>query len=503
MGGHSRGDRALRQLRIALGSRYGVRMRRGVFSMVGWLFAVEFVSGVIQGYYTPNFPDLVPYLGLAKDADTNWFEGAQLLLSAIAVPVFAKLGDRYGHKRMLLITTALTAAAGWWLAFTHDFTSFLVAWALMGFYVAWLPLEVALIFDRGRRSEAAVSTTRRAAGLLVVALEAGAIIGAVTGPQVLEGAGSIPVMLAVPAICTTLVFVAILLGVRESEPTAGRRLDTLGLVLITLVLLLVTGALAFLRMSGPGAWWVWLVLAAGLLLLVPFAIWERRRADPAIDLRVLGRPTMWPIQLTSGLFGICVLGAQLPLINYVATEPATYGFGLGLHGFSRSLIIGIYLIAMIVGAILLPSLSRWTTPRVALIIAAFLVAAGYLLLLPLHSAFAEVTVDMIIAGLGSGALVAALPASAAAAAPRGQTGVATGLTNMTKTIGGAIASAAFALVLFHGGAETEGTASSLGAYLVVWSICGGAALVSALLLFVVPKAAFSDRPAEEAVAALD
>ena len=120
------------------------------------------------------------------------------------------------------------------------------------------------------------------------------------------------------------------------------------------------------------------------------------------------------------------------------------------------------------------------------------------LLLPFHASFAEATIDMVIAGLGSGALVAALPASAAAAAPKGQTGVATGLTNMTKTIGGAIASAVFALILFHGGAETEGTASSLSAYLLVWGICGGAAIVSALLLFVVPKAAFSDRPAEEA-----
>ena len=472
-------------------------MQRGIIAMVGWLFAVEFVSGVIQGYYTPNFPDLVPYLGLAKDADTNWFEGAQLLLSAIAVPIFAKLGDRYGHKRMLLITTALTAAAAWWLAFTHDFGAFLLAWTCMGFYVAWLPLEVALIFDRGRRTATAVSTTRRAAGLLVVALEAGAIIGAVLGPQVLEGTGSIPLTLMVPAICTTLVFLAILFGVRESEPTAGERLDTVGLVLLTLALLLVTGALAFLRMSGPDAWWVWVVMAGGLLLLVPFVLWERRRPDPAIDLRVLARPTMWPIQLTSGLFGICVLGAQLPLINYVATKPDVYGFGLGLVGFNRSLIIGIYLVAMIVGAVLLPLVSRWTTPRVALIIAAFLVAAGYLLLLPFHASFAEATIDMVIAGLGSGALVAALPASAAAAAPKGQTGVATGLTNMTKTIGGAIASAVFALILFHGGAETEGTASSLSAYLLVWGICGGAAVVSALLLFVVPKAAFSDRPAEE------
>ena len=63
---------------------------------------------------------------------------------------------------------------------------------------------------------------------------------------------------------------------------------------------------------------------------------------------------------------------------------------------------------------------------------------------------------MVIAGLGSGALVAALPAAAAAAAPRGQTGIAAGLTNTTKTIGGSFASAIFGIVLFQGAGQAVG-----------------------------------------------
>ena len=54
---------------------------------------------------------------------------------------------------------------------------------------------------------------------------------------------------------------------------------------------------------------------------------------------------------------------------------------------------------------------------------------------------------MAIVGVGSGALVAALPASAAAGAPAERTGFATGMTNATKTMGGAIASAIFAIAL--------------------------------------------------------
>ncbi|MFN3867140.1 MAG: hypothetical protein ACK4MD_10570, partial [Demequina sp.] len=102
---------------------------------------------------------------------------------------------------------------------------------------------------------------------------------------------------------------------------------------------------------------------------------------------------------------------------------------------------------------------------------------------------------MMVAGVGSGALVAALPAAAAAAAPPQHTGVATGLTNTTKTIGGAFASAAFAIALSTGVAVSAtgaaSTAGSMSGYITVWAICGGTALVAMAFLFAVPKVAFS------------
>ena len=60
-----------------------------------------------------------------------------------------------------------------------------------------------------------------------------------------------------------------------------------------------------------------------------------------------------------------------------------------------------------------------------------------------------------IAGVGSGALVAALPAAAAAAAPADRTGFVTGMTNTTKTIGGAIASSIFAIALSSTGSIAD------------------------------------------------
>jgi MFS family permease len=477
---------------------------RITFGLVGFLFLVELVSGILQGYYVPLIPDLVQHLGI-RDADFNWFEASQLLLSAIVVPILAKLGDMYGHKRILLLATVLTAGSTWALAFAGNFTTFLLAWALQGFYGVWLPLEVALIFDRGRSTGRGASQTRRAAGYLVVALEAGAIIGALSGARIFKAfGGSVTPTLLVPAIAVTLVFFAILFGVPESKPLPGRSLDLKGFIGLAIGLLLITSGLTFLKLNigTPNWWWAIVLMVIGVLTFIPWGRFELKQKDPAIDLRMLRQPTMWPIQLTAGLIGISLLGAQAPLSTFAGTDPVN-GFGLGMDADSISYIIGAYLVSMIVGALLFPWLSRWTSPRIALIAAAFFVATGYLLFLVNHTTVAGTFVNMAIAGIGSGALVGALPAAAAAAAPRGQTGIGTALTNTTKTIGGSFASATFAIVLAAGSATAiTATASSLWGYLVVFAICGIGALVAAVLLFLVPKLAFADASDDESASAL-
>ena len=108
---------------------------------------MEIASGILQGYYTPIFTDIADHLSI-HDADVNWFEAAQLVVSALVVPLLARLGDLIGHRKVLLLSTAVTALASWAVAFAPTFATFLVAWAIQGFYVVWLPLEVAIIHRR-------------------------------------------------------------------------------------------------------------------------------------------------------------------------------------------------------------------------------------------------------------------------------------------------------------------------------------------------------------------
>lgn len=475
--------------RVTMGALVGV---------VGFLAFVEFTSGVLQGWYTPMLTNIARHLGI-HDADVNWLEGAQLMLSALVVPALAKLGDMVGHKRILLVSTAITAAASLVLPFTDSFAIFLAAWAVQGFYVIWLPLEIALIWSRSRRMEGRATITARAAGILVAALELGAISGALAGGALVDSI-SLTIVLLIPALLVVVCFFVILFGVKESPEPTGGRLDAIGLILISLALIAFTGGLSFLRLNGVADPLSWAFVVGGVLLVAPFALWELRHPDPLIDVRMFRSPALGPVFLTAGLFGVSVLGAQAPLSTFARTDPEVYGYGLGTSGFATSLIIGFYLIAMITGALLFPLIARRFSPRITLIGAALLVGIGFLLFLPFHSEYGQVVTNMVIVGIGSGALVAALPAAAASAAPAPQTGVATGLTNSVKTVGGAIASCVFGIALFHGatgsGVAAEGTAGSFSGYLTVWIVCGVTALVAAVMLLFVPKLAFTDRSVE-------
>lgn len=460
---------------------------RGLAAIVGLLVCVEIASGVLQGYYTPIFSDIADHLGIS-DADLNWFEAAQLIVSALVVPPLARLGDIVGHKRVLLLSTAVTALGSWIMAFAPSFGTFLVGAALQGAYVVWLPLEVAIIHRRTAGTGRQNLLTRRAAAVLVGALELAVIIGALTSGALVE-ATSMTFLLTLPAIVVTVVLVVIWVGVEDVPGTSGGGLDLGGVALLTLAIGLVMGGLIAIRLDGVGSILAWGLILLGIAALVPFGRFELGQEHPVVDVRLLREPGQWPVQLTAFLFGMSVLGAQIPLSTFARTDPDVAGYGLGASAGFVSTLIGVYVVFLAIGAFTLPLTTRAFGPRGALIVSTLLVALGYALWLPFHDHTWQALLNMAVAGLGSGALVAALPAMAAAAAPPERTGFATGMTNATKTVGGAIASAVFAIALSATGtldSPEEGHAA-LSGYLTVWAVCAVAAVLAAAALLMLPR----------------
>ena len=144
-------------------------------------------------------------------------------------------------------------------------------------------------------------------------------------------------------------------------------------------------------------------------MLLPFVRYENAQAEPLVDVRLMAQPGQWPVQLTAFLFGMSVLGAQIPLSTFARTDPDVAGFGLGADASFVSTLIGVYVVFLAIGALTLPLTARAFGPRGSLVLAALLVAIGYALWLPFHDSTTQALVNMAVAGVGSGALVAALP----------------------------------------------------------------------------------------------
>lgn len=469
---------------------------KGLAAIVGFLVLVEFASGILQGYYTPIYPQIAEHLSIAE-GDINWFEAAQLIVSALCIPLLARLGDLVGHKRVLLVSTAVTALGSWWLAFAPGFTTFLIGWAIQGAYVVWLPLEIAIIHRRTRDSGRQELLTRRGAAILVGSLELAVIVGALSSGLLVDSM-DMNLLLAMPAVVVTAVFFVILVGIEQAPGDDSGGIDWTGLGLVTVALGVLMGGLVLLRVDGPGSPLGWLTILASVAAFAVFWRFELRHPEPIVDVRLLSSPAQWPVQVTAFLFGIPVLGGQIPLSTYAQADPVERGYGLGAEPAFISTLIGLYVVTLAIGAFTLPLTTRMLGGvRRALVVACCLVGLGYLLWLPFHDETWQALMNMGIAGLGSGALVAALPAAAAAAAPPERTGIATGMTNGTKTVGGAIASAIFAIALTATGSldATSEQVAPLSGYLTVWAVCAGAAFLAALALLAAPRHAFSDAPA--------
>ena len=78
---------------------------------------------------------------------------------------------------------------------------------------------------------------------------------------------------------------------------------------------------------------------------------ELGKDDPVIDMRLIARPTVWPVDPDVRHCSGCRCSApKVPLSTFAATDPAEVGYGLGLDSAHRSYLIGAYVFSLLVGA---------------------------------------------------------------------------------------------------------------------------------------------------------
>ncbi|WP_037361752.1 MFS transporter [Amycolatopsis orientalis] len=447
----------------------------GLRSVVGFLVCVELVSGMLQGYYGPLLAGFGAALHVGA-GPLNWFSSVHLLAAAVCVPVFAALGDHFGHRRLLSVAVWAVAAGSLLIVVAPAYPVVLLGRALQGPLAAWIALEIALVRDKasGPRAD-------RAIGLLAGSLTAGLVLGGLVSGPLEALLGGVRAALAVPVVLSALCGLVTKFLIPESSTRSVRKIDWTGAAGLSVALALVLLGLSQASRTGWGAGSTIAALGSGIVVLAGWVWWERRVPGPLVDMRLFASRAMWPAMLATLLFGVCFFGNQVPLVTFLATKPAVAGYGFGLSAKATSLVLALNFLAAVAGSTVYGRIATRVGTRGVLSTGIGLSAAGFLSMALLHGTLGEVLAALVATGLGMGLLLAGLPAYLSGAAPADQVGIASGTYSTVKVLGGSVATAVVGTLLSSFLSDgAEGPAET--GYTVVWTVCAGCAALGLLVL---------------------
>ncbi len=110
--------------------------------------AIVAVCGVIvaltQTLLVPVLPEIQQSLG-SSTSGTQWLLTVTLLVAAVAVPVFGRLGDLYGKRLMLMVAATALLVGSLVCAFSDSLGWLIVGRAVSGASAAAIPLGISLI----------------------------------------------------------------------------------------------------------------------------------------------------------------------------------------------------------------------------------------------------------------------------------------------------------------------------------------------------------------------
>jgi MFS family permease len=239
----------------------------------------------------------------------------------------------------------------------------------------------------------------------------------------------LPVMI-VAAVCTWRF-------IPESQVRSPGRVNWTAAALMT------TGISCVLIAIAQTTAWGWtslptlVLMTAGLAVCALWIVVELRSRNPLIDMGMMRIRGVWTVNLAAFLVG-AGLYALFLLLPQLAQLPASTGFGYG----DSVVIAGLFLLPCALGMGMLGSLAgrvdRRFGSRRALIAGAVISAAscGWLALTGRHPY--DMLLSSALLGAGIGLAFAALGNLIVQAVPARQTGVATGMNTVLRTLGGAL-----------------------------------------------------------------
>lgn len=401
------------------------RPRRTVLVAIGALLLGMLIAALDQTIVATALPTIVSDLGGLDHL--SWVVTAYLLASTAATPLWGKLGDQYGRKKLFQAAIVLFLVGSVLCGVAQDMPQLIAFRAVQGLGGGGLMvLSMAIVGDivppreRGKYQ-----------GLFGAVFGGTSVLGPLLGGLFVDHLSwrwVFYINLPIGAVALAVIATVLHIPARRTP----HRIDYLGTFLIAavaacFVLLASLGGVSY----GWGSWQIVGLGVLGVLLLAVFVAVERRAAEPVLPLRLFRSRTFALTSVIGFVIGFAMFGSMTYLPTFLQV----------VHGVTPTM-SGVHMLPMVIGMLLSSTasgqlVSRTGRYKVFPIAGTAVTALGLLLLHNLDpaSGVAETSGYFFVFGFGLGLVMQVLVLIVQNAVAYADLGVATSGATFFRSIG--------------------------------------------------------------------
>ena len=393
------------------------------------LTGVALLVNYVETMVIPGIPTIQKDLSTTATI-ASWITSAYLIVGSAVSPLFGKLGDIYGKKRMFLVSLLFYTAGVGIAGFSPSIYFLLFARALQGVGFAIIPLSLAIITDAFPREKVAA-----AQGMISGTFAIGASLGLIIGSYVVQDLGW-PYAFHSALILSIVLFIVtakvlqkdVVQAVSKAVDYAGAGILMTG---VTLLLLFVT--------EGPSLGWLspweFALLVPGAVLTFFFFVFESKRANPLMHLGLLRIRNVLVANLVGMVSGVIMFLLFFAVVYYSQLPTP---FGLNLDIVAAGLTLAPSTVGMLIGGIASGRSVGRVGPKPVLLVGSGVLALGLLSLIFFRSDANYVALDMFMALFGVVSIIVPIVNMVTTSLPKENVAVGLGMNTMLRNLGGAI-----------------------------------------------------------------